>query len=788
MITTVRPFELATLLDRAPAGIRIVSLDCFDTLIWRATHRPQDVFAELAIAGGGIEPRTEAEKIARDLQWADQGTREVSIEQIYAQWPVFPGDGVAAELALEARHCFAFAPTVALIRRAKAAGLQVIIVSDTYLSEPQLRGLIRAAAGEDVAAMIDRIFCSSEIGASKADGMFGPVLRALNVPPAAILHVGDNLRADGIAADQADLHAVHIKQFDAETEHRLRLEAAVAALFDPATTVSRPTLQLHRPAIASRALEEPKSALGHDVFGPVLHSFSQWLQAEIAELAAASGRPVKPLFLLRDGFLPLAMFEAAGGQGAAISISRFTARRGSFVDGAAIRAYLQDEPTERTDVLATQLGLTSEEAARIGTDNDTFRAGVLAPDVVRRICSRSAAFARRMVQHVRREGRIAAGDIIMLVDLGYKGTVQDRVTPLLEEQLDVRVTGRYLLLTDHRCDPASKRGLFDARHYDHRTLKALSMQIAVVEQVATSDKGSAIDYADNGRPKHKSCLISASQRATRQAIQSGAIAFARDASAAVHRPPASADADGDRQTAMAILARLLFLPQAAEIGIFAEFQHDVNLGTDDLIAIVDPLRAQQELRRWGLSYLRNANRMFLAGELQPQGLPMSLAHLSAARLGLDLRISDVTPVTRPVEVILTQQDRQLAQQFTASLTHDGYFSLIVPVGAAQFGVAIPMGAIGRIVQIDDISFHYVADFDARRGAARPPIDAEPIHDAMEELAAGLWRCNANSLMFITPPAGRYAEPLALSIVFRPVVAADTMAGPAVTAESVAEAA
>ncbi len=47
---------------------------------------------------------------------------------------------VRDELDAEARHCFAFAPTVALMRAAKAKGIETIIVSDTYLDEKQLRG------------------------------------------------------------------------------------------------------------------------------------------------------------------------------------------------------------------------------------------------------------------------------------------------------------------------------------------------------------------------------------------------------------------------------------------------------------------------------------------------------------------------------------------------------------------------------------------------------------------------------------------------------------------------
>ena len=37
------------LLDQAPAGVKVLSLDCFDTLLWLNAQAPSDIFAELGI-------------------------------------------------------------------------------------------------------------------------------------------------------------------------------------------------------------------------------------------------------------------------------------------------------------------------------------------------------------------------------------------------------------------------------------------------------------------------------------------------------------------------------------------------------------------------------------------------------------------------------------------------------------------------------------------------------------------------------------------------------------------
>lgn len=770
MITTIRPNEIATLLDRAPDGIRLLSLDCFDTLLWRATHMPQDVFAEFGDAGGGIEGRVAAETTARYRRARDDGHNEATIEQIHAERAGQPDPaGVARELELEARHCYAFAPTVALIAAAKAAGLGVIVVSDTYLSEPQLRALIAATAGADVAAQIDRIFCSSEHGMAKAAGLFAPVLAALGVPASTILHVGDNPVADGEAADAAGLNAVHIRQFDEATEKRLRLEAAASVMIDPATRVSKPAIQPHRAAIALREEGEPAWRLGHDVFGPLFDAFVRWVADEAAALARNTGRPVKPLFLLRDGFLPHRVSEALGDGGAAIAISRFTARRASFVDVAAIHDYLDTEPSERLDLLATQLGLSGSEARKIGATNAEFRRNVVKPEAVARIVSRARSFARRLVAHVVRDGRVERGDVVMLVDLGYHGTVQHLVAPTLEAALGVTVEGRYLLLRDGGFTARAKRGLLDPRHYDNRTLGALSRQIAILEQVATSGAGSVVDYADNGRAVYRPNRVSKQQAEARSAIQAGVLAFAQDAVAAVHRPPLSDDAEGRRRMAAAILARLLFLPQAEEIALFGAFEHDINLGTDDLVGLVDGHGAGAGLRRRGLPYLRSVDRMFLPGELQRHGLALNLSLFAANCFELDLRATDFQVAPLAVPLLLADATRQMTGDFDAFATHDGYHALTIPVGDAQFGVGIQFGMIADVVQFDEIAFYRVADFHRENCAQPRPIAAVPVYDAMTCVADGLWQCGDTSLLFVPPPALNKPEPLLLSVVFRPVV-------------------
>lgn len=772
MKTAVRAHEIATLLDDMPESTRCLSLDCFDTLIWRNTQMPRDVFADLPLAGGGIETRSYAESRARDERNAREEITEVAIEDIYAR--LLPNGTEAeraamikAEIEAEARHCYAFAPTVELIRAAKAKGLQVIITSDTYLSNQQLRTLIARAAGDDVAAMIDRIFCSCEIGKSKACGMFPPVLERLGLPASAIVHLGDNYAADAAAARKIGINGVHFEQFDPVTEQRLRLEGAAATMIDPAIRIAKPVRQPHRPQLSLRVQTDPTDRLGHDVLGPVMSGFAHWVRDEADDLARETGRPIKILFLLRDGYLPHEAFKAAGlGEGAAVELSRFTALASSFADEEAIRSFLVTETTQDIDILGRQLLLNPAEIRQVGKTGKEFRANILSPAWVRRICTRSEAFAQRMAAHVRREAKVEEGDVLMLVDLGYNGSVQNNAEATLIAQLSVQVVGRYLLLRERWPTGLDKKGLLDVRNYETRLLDALCGPIAVLEQLCTVAKGSVVDYHPNGTPIRKSPGVKGAQSDTRDAVQAACLDFVREEGLGTHRPAMSADKEGRYELAASTLARLLYLPLPEEVTLLEQFDHDVNLGTQETIKLIDDEASADQLRRRGLPYISAADRMYLPGEVQRHGLSLALSLASVGRFGLDLRHNDFQVGGIEVPVLLADAQGQTIITGHAHSTHEGYYLLTVPAGTGGFAIGVQLGAVAEVLQIDECAFYPVQGFT--NFGCKPAAKATPLFDAMEAIAPGVHRAKESGLVFVPPPADAGKEPMLLAITFRPV--------------------
>ncbi len=787
MKISVSAHDIPSLLDNAPPGISVLSLDCFDTLLWRNAQAPSDIFVDLAIEGGSIEPRVIAETKARQTQQFKAGRNEISIEAIHARLrrgadAAELAAAVQAELDAEARHCFGFAPVMALIAAARARAMTVIIVSDTYFSPAQLRDLIARAAGADVADAIDHVFTSSEFGLSKSEGLFGPVIDRLGVAPGAILHLGDNLRADQTAPAALGIATAHFEQFDGGAETRLRHEAMAAVIIDPTTRQTVPAMQPHRPLVSLRTEQDPAFVLGHDVIGPMLHGFAEWVRDEAAALAERCGRPVKPLFLMRDGFLPMKMFETLGCGIAAheAAISRLTAGRAGLIDSAAIGALIErDAGKHRFDVLAGQLLLEPHEAKKLAgpkAETSDLERVALEEETAAKIIRRSARYADRLIAHVRRAG-LDDGDMAMLVDLGYHGTVQDRVAPLLAARMNVMTAGRYLLLRENEPSGLDKKGYFDKRHYSREQLTALGSSIAVIEQICTQAKGSVVDYYPNGKTIHEKAPgenggEKGAQSATRDRIQAGAIAFGA-AATAMGRGAVSDDDVCRRRNAAAILARFMYLPSAEEVATIGDFTHDANLGSSSHLKLLDMSSSTRGLRRRGMHYVQSTARMYLPGELQDQGLALNLALFGIVRGALDVREGDFLAGGIKVPVIMANAREDCLVDVDAYPTHDGYYRLTVPA-RGDLTVGVMLGGIFEAVQIDDVSYQPIVVPSEERGgySDKPDIDAPHVQEGMEPIAGDLFRCTPGAALLVPALPAVGEGGYKLCIAFRPVVRRD----------------
>ncbi len=780
--------QLAGALDAHAAQVDVLSLDCFDTVIWRSTPEPPDLFCQLSPPLTRLSRRV-AEQTARERRLVKDGLGEVTLPDIYrCALPAADAEEierrVAEELAVEHAHCVPFAPAVALIRRAKALGKRVVIVSDTYLRTDELRALLLAKLGDDVLAMIDRIYCSSAYGKPKSQGLFKHVVSDLKVPAARVLHIGDNPKADVDGALKAGLRPLLLLQGDAELTEQWRLEIAALLLTETALRHRSMPLLPQRPALAAGARSgvDAGERLGYATVGPIMDGFARWVRDE-ARALAAGGRVVKLCFLMRDGHLPLQAYRALSGPGDppafAIELSRFVAFAATFSSLAEIDAYLgMMHDTVRLDALAKQLMFNETETRALlpsggrGLAVHEFGDKVRRPANVQKVIERSAKARQRLLTYLRQQVDPQPGEVLLFVDIGAAGTVQNRVQSMLEESLGVTVEGRYLLLRDVPRAHESKRGFFGPDRLDGRLLEGLYSHIAVVEQLCTVEQGSVIGYGDDGVPERKSAQFDPAQGAMRSRVQQACVRYVSERAGAVLPEDAEpGGSEGRWQGAMAAFSRLLFLPLPSEIAFFEQFAHDMNLGVKETVPLIDRQAAAEDLRRIGPLYAKTSQRIYTPAELRDRGLDLALLQFMRRRLDLDLRPQDFQHRSAQLSVMVARGQDTSIVQMDAMATHDGYLSVSIPIGRCEYAVGLLLGRQYEWLQLESARVVLTKrQFESSQRLAETDITASAVYEGTVQHAGGLVHCpEPHGFIYFAPPALRPDANCVLRVVFRPLV-------------------
>jgi len=789
MHTTIRPADLPHALERMGHDAKVLSLDCFDTLLWRDCHAPEDVFGALNVLNHG--QRIAAQGNARSVARALDDRVEVSLEEIYAQaMPTASPEallaGVSDELQAEANACFAFAPTVELMRRAKAKGMRIIIVSDTFLTAARLTALIERVAGSDVASMIDQVFASCETGISKAEGLLARVLDAVSCAPHEVLHIGDNPKADYESARALGIPALHLEQFSDDVRQRLRMERACSELLGlhGADRKGLEGLQPHRALLAANmpAIDDPAEAVGFGVMGPIYHAFDGWLRDEAAELEAQRGGRAHWLFLLRDAHLPHRV-HCAGGEAdsaARIGISRVVAGGAALASRQTYRHQRAMVRTVEPARFARQMLLTEQETAQIVGDPKSdeeiaeARSKLFAElrsgrreKLTRR---RARSLADRLIAHIRKACDPKPGDTLMLIDLGYNGSTQNAIADLLVEAFDCHVAGRYLLLREMTASGLDKKGLIDARDHGTTMVLGLTRNSALIEQLSTCDLGSVIDYTNAGDPVHKVSPVNARQSAMREAVQRGCVAFAHAALSppVVRHCPPSHRQRAWREAAIAALTRFMFLPLKSELEVLQSFEHDFNFGAEHMVALFDNDSARDGLRRRGLFYMRGVERMYLPAELAPEPIEARLSLLLQTVRKLGLTYADAMGEAIEIEALYFSATESSLQKIAANTTYEGFHALRLPMPAAGHGIALKLGAVFELVEIASVTRSSVTSLKGWTGQAPEAVDV--LFDAMREVAPSILECeNAEATLVVPPRQSEANEPAQMvEIVLRPL--------------------
>ena len=328
----------------------------------------------------------------------------------------------------------------------------------------------------------------------------------------------------------------------------------------------------------------------------------------------------------------------------------------------------------------------------------------------------------------------------MLVDLGYSGTVQSQITPILQE-LGINVIGRYLIALRTVDTQNDRRGLIDSSYYDDKTLHMLVNYIVILEQLCTSNEKSVIDYDKAGNVIYSDVSMGCQQHAQLALIQSECVNFIKSAKQFFASFRTAIAWDFMRESAVAELARMIYLPSRYELQYLQLFQFDLNMGTKDVYQIFDPAQGLTGLKRHGLFYMEkngNTKRTNYPAELRAAGFELAFTSMTQHRLGLDFNLKDLLPRQELLPAILINGHYSDRVTLEAMATHDGYFSVSAPAGSS---VTLLLGEKFQWLQIESAELISMHDF-IHQIESKQVIDATSCltFNEMDNQGAGLFKC------------------------------------------------
>jgi FMN phosphatase YigB (HAD superfamily) len=602
-------------------GARVLSVDVFDTLLWRAVPEPVDAFAlvgdaqaaagHLAVPAEGFPAlRERAEAMARERGTRERGSSEVSLEEVYAELPSAvvgassPAELAEVEVAVEASLTF---PDLAVVDLARSLerdhGVRIVLVSNTYFSSTQLRRLLQREQFDDLP--LHAVFTSSERRVHKGSGLYDVVLGALGVRGCEVVHLGDDAEADGAAAERAGLHAVLLPRRPAPLPEVLAKEGfpggnAVARRRAPSigggrdgglTAIRAKTLR-RDDAPAADGRQRTCWNTGAAVLGPVFTGFAEWVHARAA--ASATGE----LFcLMREGAFLARLLDSAGGpRVSTLWTSRFVCAQAAIVDVslAELETFLARRRVPTLADAATGLGLRPSQLGPLDALSSArlddpqmriaFLDAVTGNEELRAVVANHCAQVRqRLVQHVLDTAGRDEGELL-LVDVGWGASIQTLLDRALgAEKVNLRTRGFYLMTNDAATgrvlSGVAAEGYLGNLGSPQPLVRWVTRSPEVLEQLCMPDVGSLQGFDDQSVPVPARDLVAPAQQAERRAVQDGILAFQdewRRYAPVVRSQPLLYE---QRPMLRTILLRFIADPTLDEAAVLGSWKHDENQGS-----------------------------------------------------------------------------------------------------------------------------------------------------------------------------------------------------------------
>lgn len=440
----------------------VISFDIFDTLITRCIYNPDDLFKFMGHIlfekyGDIFADYLVVRKKAEGSVWQQKGA-STSIEDIYneIQQMLSLTDEQRRfcqdlEVQLEYDMVIPREEMRQVFDQLIHQNKRIILVSDMYLDSKIIRKFLEKCGYEGY----ERIYVSCDVGLRKDMGNIWEEVYS-DYPHANIIHVGDNMHSDcqilcdqhrpymWIASAKDEMTLSHKSLLTTEQIENINNSLVLGLVFNKCIFNSPFALRTN-----GNFEFENSYDMGFSIFGPLFYEFTQWLDATTPSNAYLA-------FLAREGYILKQVYDVIHEEQADKARKNcyfLASRRAVTVAGARTDEdllgiigipYVGSSVNlfkERFDVDVSTV--IEDRPLRIGLDNSIEESRKLLDELgeAKNILYAEADKERKAyLEYMRQTIPEQEWENIVVVDVGYSGTIQYYLARLLESKVD----GAYL--------------------------------------------------------------------------------------------------------------------------------------------------------------------------------------------------------------------------------------------------------------------------------------------------------------------------------------------------------
>lgn len=477
-------------LDNKLINSEVVSFDVFDTLLKRDIAEVTDIFDIVASQWNKMRPEEklmgfkEKRLLAEVTAYEKYGSGTM-LSDIYEFLDV-PDGVMSLEIETEIAFNVANQPLLAIFNHLKSLKKPIYIISDMYLPAHVINKMLHQAGYNGYS----KLYVSCEYGKDKISGeLFKVVAEENHISTYKLTHVGDSWRADWLGAKKSGMKAHHIARYDNRLSKTQRVNSNSSV-----TSMMNNRLIDHQ--------YDDYQTFGYTTFGPVLLSFTQWLNKNTID-------GTTKFFLARDGHILKRAYELlypGSSSSEYIYISRKSLKQTllQYTNNLTEMANLVNMPstyTSRELAVALNLNLDSvmlPDITKVYTNPYFGQEAELSDFVmdyfteIQENSKQSGKYFARYLEQFHLDTNL------QIIDIGWRGSMQMHLLDFMSKQgRDLDVNGWYLGLTSQKKEQDIKAQAFwfDMKNRSDSVDLASPFQ-GVLELFFSASHGTTIDYQE----------------------------------------------------------------------------------------------------------------------------------------------------------------------------------------------------------------------------------------------------------------------------------------------------